>query len=101
MVTELEPTSPDPFGVAASFEDDDPLDDAEPGAGAELPPSFATATMAELLENQGELEGASRIRAGLAAERPGFARVPSTRPSRQAVISTLERWLHNVRGERA
>jgi hypothetical protein len=64
-----------------------------------LPPSFATATMAELLERQGDVAGASRIRAGLAAARP--APVPAARPSRQQVIATLEGWLHNVQRRRA
>lgn len=88
----------EPESGAASAE---ALDDAEPDTGAELPPSFATATMAELLESQGDLEGASRIRAGLAGARPGSAPAPSARPSRQAVVSTLERWLDNLRRERA
>jgi hypothetical protein len=64
--------------------------EAEPQA-AELPAGFATATMAELLERQGDAAGASRIRAGLAP----------ARPSQQRVIATLERWLENVRRVRA
>jgi hypothetical protein len=63
---------------------------AEPQA-AELPAGFATATMAELLERQGDAAGASRIRAGLAP----------ARPAQQRVIATLERWLENVRRVRA
>jgi hypothetical protein len=85
---------------------DEPELDAAPEPDAEeleprsdLPPSFATATMAELLERQGDVAGASRIRAGLAAARPTPA--PSARPSRQQVIATLESWLHNVRRSRA
>lgn len=59
-----------------------------------LPASFATATMAELLERQGDAEGASRIRANLAD-------TPAECPPRSQVISTLERWLDNVRRPRA
>jgi hypothetical protein len=69
----------------------------------ELPPSFATATMAELLERQGDVDGASRIRANLVASQGAAAGAPESaaRPSRQRVLSTLERWLENVRGARA
>ncbi len=62
---------------------------------------FATGTMAELLERQGDLEGARRIREALAHRevrsetRPGPGRVPS----RARVLGTLERWLANVRGK--
>jgi len=62
---------------------------------------FATGTMAELLERQGDAEGARRIRESLARRearsetRPGPGRVPS----RTRVLGTLERWLANVRGE--
>jgi len=62
---------------------------------------FATGTMAELLERQGDLEGARRIRESLARPEvrsetgPGAGR----RPERTRVLGTLERWLANVRGE--
>jgi hypothetical protein len=62
---------------------------------------FATSTMAELLERQGDLEGARRIRDSLARRevpsqtRPG----PGKRPERARVLSTLEAWLANVRRE--
>jgi len=62
---------------------------------------FATGTMAELLERQGDTEGARRIRDSLARRegqsetRPG----PGRRPERSRVLSTLESWLSNVRRE--
>jgi hypothetical protein len=62
---------------------------------------FATGTMAELLERQGDVEGARRIRDSLAGRgarsetRPG----PSRRPERARVVSTLEAWLANMRRE--
>jgi hypothetical protein len=68
----------------------DPAPDEHPltSSGA-----FATRTMAELLERQGDRRGAARIRAALgeAAESAG--------PSREdaAAIAALERWLENVR----
>jgi hypothetical protein len=67
---------------------------SEVRAGDEVAPSFATETMAELLERQGDEAGASRIRASL--ERAP-AETPA-RPGREQVISTLERWLENIRG---
>jgi hypothetical protein len=70
-------------------------------AESELPPSFATATMAELLESQGDSEGASRIRAGLAGRAAHSTPRPTARPGRRQVVETLELWLDNVRRERA
>ncbi len=63
--------------------------------------SFATGTMAELLERQGDVLGARRIRDSLARRggrsetRPG----PGRRPERARVLATLEAWLANVRRE--
>jgi len=55
---------------------------------------FATSTMAELLERQGDAEGARRIRALLESRRrPGRA------PSRDRVVTTLEAWLEKLRRE--
>ena len=87
---------------------------AEEGA---LPEGFATATMAELLERQGDTDGASRIRASLStvpdaqelpAQEPPAPEgatpegdVEGARPGRRRVIRTLERWLDNVREARA
>jgi hypothetical protein len=83
---------------------------ADEALGEDLGPdevgtAFATRTMADLLEDQGDPEGAARIRASLedAAEVPPLERPPSEdrtggRFSRQQVIATLERWLDNLRG---
>lgn len=62
---------------------------------------FATGTMAELLERQGDLEGARRIRDSLARrETPSETRPgPGRRPERARVLVTLEAWLANVRRE--
>ena len=65
----------------------------------EVGQEFQTATMAELLERQGDPSGASRIRAALSAPKPPAARPPAADPrSIQAMIATLERWLENLRG---
>jgi hypothetical protein len=80
---------------------------------APLPPSFATRTMADLLESQGDVAGAERIRSSLdedaeqleldAARVPGPAE-PEVDPAelrggvqRSAIIATLETWLENLR----
>jgi hypothetical protein len=66
---------------------------------AEVGEEFQTATMAELLERQGDPSGASRIRAALGADRPPASRPPASGPpSLQEMIATLERWLENLRG---
>lgn len=79
----------------------------DPSAGS----AFATATMAELLARQGDLESASRIRtalrdrdrpggpaAGRAPEDPGEGLFPLDGPSRRReTLATLERWLENLR----
>jgi hypothetical protein len=65
----------------------------------EVGEEFQTATMAELLERQGDPSGASRIRAALGAPEPPAARPPASgQPSIQEMIATLERWLENLRG---
>ncbi|HJO23355.1 MAG: hypothetical protein QF890_06645 [Myxococcota bacterium] len=58
---------------------------------------FATATMADLLEQQGDLDGADRIRSGLDPSAPTADRQAPRRGRRNAV-ATLERWLENLRG---
>ena len=77
----------DEIGFAAV--DGDRASGEAPGNGR-----FATATMADLLERQGDVRGADRIRAELepSAERGGAQ-------SRENVVDTLERWLENLRGE--
>ena len=76
----------------------------------ELGSSFATESMAELLDQQGNVEGAQRIRASLAqaaAANDGVSTpvvAPSLEqetPDRQQSLVTLERWLGNLRGSRA
>jgi hypothetical protein len=55
--------------------------------------AFATRTMAELLERQGDRRGAARIRAALGdADRAQAAPAHATH-----AIAALERWLDNVR----
>jgi hypothetical protein len=59
--------------------------------------SFATRTVAELLEKQGDDRGASRIRAivdSSARTEPGAAK---SRDRRNQTIEQLERWLTNLR----
>jgi len=67
----------------------------EPGS------AFATATMAELLEQQGDESGALRIRAALESRIGPAADGDRGAPSGGGeVIETLERWLANLRGDR-
>lgn len=64
-------------------------------SGVESP--FATRTMADLLERQGDLERAGQIRAAL----EGGARMqPPPRDDRQQIIGELESWLENLRRDR-
>jgi hypothetical protein len=70
-------------------------------------PTYATATMAELLERQGHGRAASRIRASLGpapgdeAEAAGEGLFPLDAPDRRRKhAATLERWLRNLRGRR-
>jgi len=69
-------------------------EDAAPGE-PQVIARFATATMADVLEQQGDLDGADQIRAGLD---PWAGDGPSPRPSRRDVVDTLEHWLENLRG---
>ena len=68
----------------------DPMDDHSPLASSG---AFATRTMADLLERQGDRRGAARIRAALGD--PELGDVPA--PGNTAVIAVLERWLDNAR----
>ena len=62
-------------------------------------PPFATRTMADLLERQGDREGARRIRDALAAREPRHETTAAgRRADRTQTLTTLERWLANVRG---
>ena len=69
-------------------------DDATPGE-SQVIARFATATMADVLEQQGDLHGADQIRAGLD---PWVGGGRNRRPSRRDVVDTLEHWLENLRG---
>jgi len=63
-------------------------------------PMFATKTVAELLESQGNPDAASQIRAALKAEAEGAGAASSgDRDRRQRVIARLESWLANLRRE--
>lgn len=55
---------------------------------------FVTETMAGLLEQQGDVEGARAMRRALAPRRPE-PRLEDDR--RERVVATLERWLENLR----
>jgi hypothetical protein len=72
--------------------------DRELLARAEPPAAFATGTMAELLERQGDAEGARRIRESLAHREVRRETPPRLRPrpDRARVLATLEEWLGNV-----
>jgi hypothetical protein len=76
------------------------LDRPEENVSFSSDPVFATGSMAELLERQGDSEGASRIRAALAAN-AGAADMTSSAPAaiRERTIVTLEEWLRNLRRE--
>lgn len=58
--------------------------------------AFATHTMADLLERQGDRAGAARIRAALDAPSPPTETRSDDDP-RTRTIDTLERWLDNLR----
>jgi len=80
------------------------LREAELGPADEISPSgaaesvFATRTMAELLERQGDRAGADRIRSRLERSRESSARTVSSDP-RGRIVRELERWLANLRME--
>jgi hypothetical protein len=63
-------------------------------------PMFATRTVAELLESQGDPDAASQIRAALGTDAEGAGAAPSgDRDRRERIIATLESWLANLRRE--
>lgn len=67
----------------------------------ELGERFATASMAALLEQQGDERGALQIRAALGSASAPVSRdkpASSSRSHRDRVIGTLEQWLTNLRG---
>jgi hypothetical protein len=73
-----------------------PADEISPTAAGES--VFATRTMAELLERQGDRAGAERIRSRLERSRDGAAGA-SSNDRRGRVLRELERWLANLRME--
>jgi tetratricopeptide (TPR) repeat protein len=73
-----------------------PADEISP-PGAQSSP-FATRTMAELLERQGDRAGAERIRSRLERSRESSAGASPNDP-RGRVLRELERWLANLRME--
>ncbi len=60
---------------------------------------FATETVAELLEQQGDVEGARQLRTSLAPSREAAPEEAASAPS--PAIATLEQWLGNLRRARA
>jgi hypothetical protein len=73
-----------------------PADEISPPGAADSP--FATRTMAELLERQGDRAGAERIRSRLGRSREAPAGA-SASDRRGRVVRELERWLANLRME--
>jgi tetratricopeptide (TPR) repeat protein len=80
----LHRTDPDPLGVIAGSPDS----------------PYATQTMADLLERQGDAEAASLLRTNL--RKPAAPASPSGggRSRRRGTVATLERWLENLRRPR-
>ena len=79
------------------------LREAELGPADEISPTgadsvFATRTMAELLERQGDREGAARIRNRIDRSRAAPS-APSSADHRRQLVIELERWLVNLRKE--
>jgi hypothetical protein len=73
--------------------------DAPEGVSPALDPVFATRSMAELLERQGDPAGASEIRASLDGGAAEAWPMPGADDHRQRIIATLEGWLVNLRRE--
>jgi hypothetical protein len=67
------------------------------GDAIETGSAFATESMAALLAEQGDLEGAERIRQSLLS--PSDVNDSAESERRVGLIHTLERWLSNIRGE--
>lgn len=97
--------TPDTVAEEAALRADGPLALENP---LEWGGAFATRTMADLLERQGDHEGAARIRARLgeaATGSPASGRpepdsetsAPDANPQVMATIAVLERWLQNAR----
>jgi len=59
-------------------------------------PVFATVTMADLLEEQGDVDGAQRVRVAIDETRDSGAPATATALGRQRVVARLEGWLENL-----
>lgn len=73
---------------------------APEGLSRALDPMFATQSMAELLERQGDAAGASEIRAALQGTGARDRGAGQAQDRRERIIATLESWLANLRRER-
>ena len=60
--------------------------------------AFTTSTMADVLENQGDVAGAARVRAVVGSSHEGDE---DGSDLRARTIATLQRWLVNLRGDRS
>jgi len=85
--------TPDLLAEEAALRADPVPDERSPLASSG---AFATRTMAELLERQGDRRGAARIRAVLREPDAPDAPMPD-HADNAAAIAELERWLENVR----
>lgn len=91
---------------AVEFADAGDEDLVEDGLDDEIAPggTFATRTMADLLERQGDADGASRIRAALGSQsapyEPAETEAAGDGAAHDAVVRQLERWLSNLQKSR-
>jgi hypothetical protein len=85
--------TPDSLAEEATLAADTAVEERSPLASSG---AFATRTMAELLEKQGDRRGAERIRAAL-GEAPDAGLAQREDDTSVAVIAVLERWLENAR----
>lgn len=94
----------DPNRVAAeavSYVDGSPGERSAPLFEALESSAFATATMADLLERQGDAVGAARVRAAAQTSPDGPRRAGDRPDLRDRTVATLQRWLDNLRGDRS
>ena len=81
------PPEPEVFEAEVARDEDEPAP-----AGVRVGAPFVTGTMADLLERQGDLQGAERIRANLHAN-PAAA---GAEDANEHIIAELSRWLANA-----
>jgi hypothetical protein len=89
----------DADGMAQAAMRDASLDDPELDSPAAPDPIFATRTMAELLDRQGDAAGAARIRGALAPDERAEDSHPKHSARSRRILATLETWLNNLRRE--